>query len=243
MTASPSTYFCIICGREFHPRDAETVICPDCGGPPQAPPPSQPQGTVRIEQPESSKLQETLSTSSAKNAVEWKVGDVILEEYEVKGELGRGGMGVVYLLQHRHSGRQFAVKRALGLTGADRQHFLAELQTWIDLPEHENLVACRFFRTLGEEILIFADYVEGGSLAHWIQSGKLYEGGHLVALERMLDIAIQFAWGLHCLHRLGLVHQDVKPGNVLMGQDDQVALLGIRSKVSTRGRSNSGTCW
>ena len=235
MTVSTSTLFCIVCGREFRPRDADTVICPDCGGPPEAPAPSQPQGTVRIEQPESSKLQETLSTLSAKNAVEWKVGEVILEEYEVKGELGRGGMGVVYLLQHRHSGRQFAVKRALGLTGADRQHFLAELQTWIDLPEHENLVACRFFRTLGEEILIFADYVEGGSLAHWIQSGKLYEGGHLVALERMLDIAIQFAWGLHCLHRLGLVHQDVKPGNVLMGKDEQVALLGIRPKVSDFG--------
>ncbi len=236
MNDSNLTYLCIICGRDFRPRDADTVICPACGGPSEAP--AQPQGTVQVEQAgEAPKPQEAFPqpSSGADVPSEWKVGEVILEEYEVKGELGRGGMGVVYLLQHRHSGRRFAVKRVLGLTGAARQQFLAELQTWIDLPEHKNLVACRFFRTLGEEILIFADYVEEGSLAHWIQSGKLYEGGHRVTLVRMLDIAIQFAWGLRCLHRLGLVHQDVKPGNVLMGKDEQVALLGIRPQVSDFG--------
>jgi hypothetical protein len=51
MTVSTSTLFCIVCGREFRPRDADTVICPDCGGPPEAPAPSQPQGTVLADQP------------------------------------------------------------------------------------------------------------------------------------------------------------------------------------------------
>jgi hypothetical protein len=59
---------------------------------------------------------------------------------------------------------RFAVKRAKELSDADRRSFLAELQTWIDLPEHSNLVCCRFFRTFGDEVLIFAEYVEGGSL-------------------------------------------------------------------------------
>jgi serine/threonine protein kinase len=144
----------------------------------------------------------------------WSPGQELLADFVVERTLGEGGMGMVYLVRSRSSGSQFAVKRAKGLKEADRRNFLVELQTWIDLPEHANLVPCRFFRTLGEEVLIFAEYVEGGSLKEWIDSKKLYEGGHRKALERMLDVAIQFAWGLHCVHELGLIHQDVKPGSL-----------------------------
>ena len=153
-------------------------------------------------------------------------------------------MGKVYLLRSRSTASRFAVKRAKGFKEADRRNFLAELQTWIDLPEHANLVPCRFFRTMGDEVLIFAEYVEGGSLKEWIDSRKLYEGGARQALERMLDVAIQFAWGLHCLHELGLVHQDVKPGNVLMGTDGKTSLQGVKPRVTdyglTRARAAAG---
>jgi serine/threonine protein kinase/tetratricopeptide (TPR) repeat protein len=150
-------------------------------------------------------------------ADDWNPGQVLMDDFIVERMLGEGGMGKVYLLRSKSTGSQFAVKRAKGLEADQRKKFLSELQTWIDLPEHANLVPCRFFRTLGDEVLIFAEYIDGGSLQEWIASKKLYAGGHRQALERMLDVAIQFAWGLHCLHELGLVHQDVKPGNVLMG--------------------------
>ena len=103
--------------------------------------------------------------------------------------LGEGGMGKVYLVRSLSSGSQFAVKRAKGMREADRKAFLTELQTWIDLPDHPNLVPCRFFRTVDTEVLIFAEYVDGGSLKDWIDSRKLYEGGSEQALERMLDVA------------------------------------------------------
>ncbi len=150
--------------------------------------------------------------------MEWTFGQIILNDYVVDQVLGEGGMGIVYLVHSQTNSRQFAVKRATGMKESDRRNFLAELQTWIDLPEHPNIVPCRFFRTVGDEVLIFADYVEGGSLHDWIASKRLYEGGPQKALERILDIAIQFAWGLHGLHELGVVHQDVKPGNVLMAR-------------------------
>ena len=166
---------------------------------------------------------------------EWAHGQELLDDFVVERMLGEGGMGKVYLLRSRSIGSRFAVKRAKGFKEADRRNFLAELQTWIDLPEHANLVPCRFFRTMGDEVLIFAEYVEGGSLKEWIASRKLYEGGARQALERMLDVAIQFAWGLHCLHELGLVHQDVKPGNVLMGTDGKTALQGVQPRVTDYG--------
>ena len=141
---------------------------------------------------------------------EWKSGQIILGEYTIEKELGRGGMGRVWLVKSQSTGRRFAVKQTLLKEDKHRKAFLAELQTWIDLPEHPNIVPCRFFRTVGDEIVIFADYIEGGSLADWIAKGKL------TGLEQILDVAIQFAWGLHAIHERGLIHQDVKPGNVLM---------------------------
>lgn len=149
----------------------------------------------------------------------WQPGTVLLDEYEVERHLGAGGMGAVYLVRSRKTQRRFAAKRVLAKHLADerqRQSFLRELRTWIDLPDHPNLTACRFFRTVGEEVVIFAEYVDGGSLAEWVRDGRLYAGGPAAALERVLDVAIRFAWGLSAAHEAGVVHRDVKPGNVLM---------------------------
>ena len=145
--------------------------------------------------------------------ISWNPGDVILGDYVIESKLGHGGMGEVFLVKSQSTGRQFAVKKTLVKDENSRRMFLAELQTWIDLPEHPNIVPCRFFRTVGEETVIFADYIAGGSLADWIAKRKL------TTLEQILDVAIRFAWGLHAIHERGLIHQDVKPGNVLMTTD------------------------
>lgn len=162
----------------------------------------------------------------------WIPGAVILGEYTIEKELGRGGMGRVWLVKSNSTGRRFAVKQALIRDEKHSKAFLAELQTWIDLPEHQNIVPCRFFRTVGDEIVIFADFIEGGSLADWITKRKL------TTLERILDVAIQFAWGLHAIHERGLVHQDVKPNNVLMTSDGipMVADFGLaRARMQAPG--------
>lgn len=144
---------------------------------------------------------------------EWEAGQLILGEYVVEKQLGEGGMGRVCLVKSNSTGRRFAVKQTKLKDEKSRKAFLAELQTWIDLPEHPNILPCRFFRTVGDEIVIFTDYIEGGSLKNWIEQGKL------TTLEQILDVAIQFAWGLHAIHERGLIHQDVKPENVLMMAD------------------------
>src|SRR5262249_15615623 len=141
---------------------------------------------------------------------EWAAGQEVLGDFVVEGRLGRGGFGAVYLVRSRSTGQSFAVKKALVPDGDSRSDFLTELRTWIDLPELPHLVPCRFFRTVGDDLAIFADYVDGGTLAGWVRDRKLTRP------EQPLDVAIQFAWGLHALHGLGLVHQDVKPGNALL---------------------------
>ncbi len=153
----------------------------------------------------------------------WRVGHVFLDDFEVEGVLGQGGMGTVYLVRHQASDRRLAVKRARLAHPEARRRFLAELQLWMDLPEHPHLAPCRFFRTVDEEVVIFSDVATGGSLADWITLGRLRR------LADVLDIAVQVARGLHALHQRGLVHQDVKPANVLMSADGlaRVADFGL----------------
>ena len=167
----------------------------------------------------------------------WHTGQVLLDDFEVKREVGRGGMGAVYLVQSRSTEARFAVKRALIDDENVRRCFLSELQTWIDLPECPHIAACRFFRTVEREIVIFAEYVGAGTLGAWIRNGRL------AALNAKLDAAIQFAWGLHAIHEHGLIHQDVKPGNALLTEDGivKVADFGLaRARARTGGERNAG---
>jgi len=165
--------------------------------------------------------------------------DAITTLFEVEQILGEGGMGKVYLLRNKHTGIRFAVKRPRGLAGNERgnerRKFLNELLVWSDLPEHPNLVPCHTFEIVGDDILIFAEYMKGGDLKKLIDNGDLYRGGKEQALERILDTAIQFAWGLHCIHELGLLHCDVKPANVLLSHNAEASVHGLKASVTDYG--------
>src|SRR6266566_3071569 len=67
---------------------------------------------------------------------DWRPGQTLLDDFVVERVLGEGGMGKVYLVKSQTTNTRFAVKRAKGLSERERRNFLAELQTWIDLPEH-----------------------------------------------------------------------------------------------------------
>lgn len=152
----------------------------------------------------------------------WEVGDVILDLYEVRAVHEGGGMGLVYRVFHRSWNMDLAVKSPrpeLFQTERQKEDFLRECETWVKLGLHPHVASCYYIRNLGGIPRIFAEYVEGGTLRDWIDSQKLYEGGPEEALRRILDIAIQMAWGLHYAHEQGVIHQDVKPANVLMAPD------------------------
>jgi len=153
---------------------------------------------------------------------EWHEGDVILDLYEVKGVAGEGGMGRVYRVHHRGWNMDLAVKCPRPnsfATEEQKARFMHECEVWVNLGLHPHTVSCHYVRDIGGIPCVFAEYVEGGSLKDWIDDGRLYEGGPEQAIERMLDIAIQIAWGLHYAHEQGVVHQDVKPANVMMTPD------------------------
>ncbi|MBS2550595.1 protein kinase [Catenulispora sp. NL8] len=171
----------------------------------------------------------------------WQVGDVVAGQYRVTRIHERGGMGLVYRVRHLGWDTDLAVKcprPELFASAADQERFVAEAETWVSLGLHPNICGCHYVRVLGGIPRVFAEYVEGGSLREWIDDGRLYAGGGSPggpggpgasggpdrATARILDLAIQTAWGLHHAHERGLVHQDVKPANVLIavGPDGEV---------------------
>ena len=149
---------------------------------------------------------------------EWREQDVILDLYRVEGVLGEGGMGRVYRVRHTGWNIDLAVKTPLAkyLTEEGKRNFTHEAETWVNLGLYPHAVSCYYVRDVDGLPRLFAECVEGGSLKDWIDNRRLYEGGAKAALEFMLDVAVQFAWGLHYAHEQGLVHQDVKPANVMM---------------------------
>lgn len=165
----------------------------------------------------------------------WKIGDLILDRYEIKQIFTGGGMGLVYRVHHRDWSMDLAVKSPrpeFFQTQQQIENFEREAESWVSLGLHPHIASCYYVRRLGGIPRIFADFVEGGTLADRIRTKQLYEGGKESWLERVVDIGIQFARGLHHAHQSGLVHQDVKPANALL------SLNGI-VKVTDFGLANA----
>ncbi|MFD8607071.1 protein kinase [Streptomyces globisporus] len=148
----------------------------------------------------------------------WRKGAVIDDRYKVTGLLGQGGMGVVHQIRHLAWGVDLAVKspKAERWNDSGRKHFVREAETWVSLGLHPHVCSCYYVRTLDGVPRVFVEYVPGGSLHDWIRNRELYRGDRHGVLARILDLAIQFAWGLEHAHSRNLVHQDVKPQNVLV---------------------------
>ena len=96
---------------------------------------------------------------------EWKVGDFILDLYEVKQVHEGGGMGLVYRVHQREWDFYLAVKSPRAdffQTDKQKDNFIRECETWIGLGLHPNTVSCHYVRTLGGIPWVFAEYVVAG---------------------------------------------------------------------------------
>jgi len=142
--------------------------------------------------------------------------DVIAGRYRVERAIGQGGMGTVWLCHDDVLGRQVAVKQVGLLPGEDRldvARALREARSSAVL-NHRNVVAVYDAVDEGEQIWLVMEYVRGRTLAELVA-----EQGPLPPV-RAAWIGAQVADGLAAAHARGTVHRDVKPGNILVGDDD-----------------------
>ena len=154
-------------------------------------------------------------------------GDILLDTYRVLSEPVHGGMGSVWKVHHRDWDADLAMKRPqpafFAEAGPERKKdFIEECDRWIKLGLHPNISTCYYVRDIGGVPAVFSEWMDRGSLKDCIRDGSLYEGDEAETRERILDIAIQAARGLIYAHGEGLIHQDVKPGNLLISGDWEV---------------------
>ena len=146
-----------------------------------------------------------------------------LGEYELLKKIGEGGMGVVYQARHRRMDRVVALKvlssKVVGSPEAvDRFH--REVKTLSRL-SHPNIVAAY---DAGEDQgihYLVMEYVPGQDLATLLkQEGPL-------SLQSALQCTLQVAEGLQYAHELGIIHRDIKPGNLLVDGKGKVRILDL----------------
>jgi eukaryotic-like serine/threonine-protein kinase len=132
-------------------------------------------------------------------------------EYEVLGELGRGGMSVVYLARQKHPARTVALKLILAgaHAGAERRaRLLAEADATGRL-QHPNIVQIYEVGERDDQLFLSLEYVDGGSLARQLD-GKPQDPAASAALVQKMARAVQYA------HERGVIHRDLKPANILL---------------------------
>jgi len=147
------------------------------------------------------------------------IGKTILH-YRVLEEIGRGGMGVVYKAEDMRLDRLVAIKvlpRQIAARSEERERFEREARAAAAL-NHRNIATVHAIEEVDEDVFIVMEYVEGEELKERVSRGPL-------SIPEVTDIASQIARGLHAAHRRGIVHRDIKSGNIMLSTDGEVKVM------------------
>ncbi len=153
--------------------------------------------------------------------------------YTIERELGEGGMATVYLAKDLKHNRNVAVKvlkpELAAVVGAER--FLAEIETTANL-QHPHVLPLFDSGEADSFLFYVMPYVEGETLRDRIDREKQ------LPIDEAVAIASKVAGALHHAHEHGVIHRDIKPGNILIqGGEPVVADFGIALAVGAAGGS------
>src|SRR4051795_313494 len=167
------------------------------------------------------------------------VGQVFSNRYRIEREIAHGGMAEVYLARDQSLSRPVALKALFPEFAREPsfvERFRREAQAAANL-NHPNIVSIYDWGQESGTYFIVMEYVEGRSLRELIHSEGPLEAGQAA------DIAAEIASALAFAHRSGVVHRDVKPGNVLLTRTGTVKVtdFGIARAGTSDGLTQTGS--
>ena len=155
--------------------------------------------------------------------------------YEIIGEIGRGGMGVVYKARDPHLRRTVALKVLLGAEHASAEEverFYREAKSAARL-HHPNIVPIHELRMHKGRHYYTMDYVDGRPLDELIEEGELEPRERMVIMEKV-------ARGLEHAHSHGVIHRDLKPANVVIDSEGEPQVMDFGLAKVLSGGEESG---
>ncbi len=155
------------------------------------------------------------------------------------GRLGSGGMGVIFHAVDRELGRHVALKvmkRSLGANPEFVESFKREAQAAAAL-NHRSVVQIYSFGQVNGQPYIAMELVNGGRLDEMIADGTALEE------TRALEISIEVAEGLQAASAVGLVHGDIKPANILFGQNGEAKVVDFGLASFIGQQQQGGQVW
>src|SRR5436190_2510430 len=163
-------------------------------------------------------------------------GERYIGKYRLKGELGRGGMGTVYLAEQPGLGREVAIKELI--QSADPvalRRFLQEAQV-MARTSHPNLVQVHDMELQGNVNYLVMEFIRGRSLRDWMNQAQIPPPQVFAVMHGVLQ-ALDYA------HRHAIVHRDMKPENVLISDEGmvKVADFGIARLMDDTGLGGTTT--
>jgi len=166
------------------------------------------------------------------------IGKTIHSNILIKGRLGEGGMGRVYLAENTELiEKKYAVKvlkRELTHDPSFKQRFYDEARHQAQL-DHPNIVQMSDYFHVGDEYFLILDYVDGQTLSDLIDS----KGGKGLPEKQALSIIAGILAGLNCAHEKAILHRDVKSSNVLVEKNGRVRLTDFGIALQADGTSRT----